>query len=423
MPKILLSCFSRREVQHIQYRLGTYYTFDAYRPEGKYRFDVGKKNEVDALCHLIHVKQKIQTSDLKFCRLYDLNSRAQWKDIEKVEDFLTEDHFPQSGILEMEFSIPDTPEAHAEKKKVVASELEQLDRAASMSKETARRVSLATLAFEFDGAGNYDSENGSDDGDGKKHTFDFAEAMSRTRKEYKLVSVLHADKSGMVRCADMADKPFNSRWDGGKTTIVCVLEDKEQKNQVHVTTPRGVNMYASVLIKWDSPFKTEIDISKTIQSEEFIKRETSAIQQARLHKFEAKRLSPIKQKTVPKRGGKGLRPVTPETFSGVKSVNFDLALRRSSGERMFKPWTGFVRSDPADFKIQRINLKAMSQHKDVGGVVSKRAAGSLGPASCVNYEIDLSMLVSMHTVPRYFTFQVKQGARMDIYVIPYELKK
>lgn len=424
MPKILLSCFTRREVEHVQHRLGTYYVFDSYRPEGKYRFDVGKKLDVDALCHLIGIKQKIHSSVFKFARLYELTSRANYQSVDKVENYLSGDNFPESGILELEYSIPDTAEAHAEKRMVVESELAQLERAVSVTRADQLPTTLSSLGFEY-GAG---ARAGDDDGDSEdehtKKAFDFKAAMNRTRTEYKLVSVLHADKAGIVKCTDMAEKPFNSYWDGGKTTIVCMLEDKDQKCRVQVVTPRGVNEYTSLLIHWDSPFKTTLDIGHVEEKEEGLvatalvasARPSSGLHLNRMKKFEEKKNSPAKQKTIPKKGGKGLRPVTPETFSNVKSLDFGLALRRSQGTRMHKPWTGFARTDPDDFRIQKVTLKAMSQHKDVGGVISKKVTGSLGPSSCVNYEFDLFMLVSMHTVPRFFTFQLTPAVDMHLYI-------
>ena len=83
---------------------------------------------------------------------------------------------------------------------------------------------------------------------------------------------------------------------------------------------------------------------------------------------------------------------------------------------MYRPWAGFVRNSPVDYKIQIVNLKAMSQHKDPGGIISKRLSGELGPSSCVNFEMDLSFLVSMHTVPRFFSFQLTSSVDMDLYV-------
>ena len=97
IPKMLLSCFDRREVEHIQFRLGTYYAFDSQRPEGKYRFDLGKRLDIDALCHLIDVKQKITGSHFMFAKLYDLRSRANPRPVEKVEDLLTGDNLAEVG--------------------------------------------------------------------------------------------------------------------------------------------------------------------------------------------------------------------------------------------------------------------------------------------------------------------------------------
>jgi len=415
MPKILLSCFNRREVEHVQYRLGSYYTFDSYRPEGKYRFDLGKQTEIDAMCHLIGIKQKISSSEFKFVRVYDLTSRVNSQSVENVENFLVEDNCPKSGILELDFHIPDTVEGLAEKKVFVEAELAQLERCRSVSKADQVSLSLAGLGFEYE-AGN-PNDHDSDDPDSNKKEFNFEEAMNRTRTEYKLVCVLHPDKAGIVRCSDMAEKPFNAHWDGGKTTIVVMLEEKDQTRRVQVMTPRGFHEHTSMLIHWGSPFKSTIDIGVEEKNEEVIKRESSVLHQARLKRFEEKKSSPLKQKTVPKKDGQGLRPVTPETFANVKSLDFGSALRRSQGQRMWKAWTGFTRSDPADFKVHQINLKAMSQNKNIGGVVSKRLKGSLGPASCVNYEIDLSMLVTMHTVPRYFSFQLSQSSsETNLYV-------
>ena len=430
MPKILLSHFKRREVEHVQHRLGTYYAFDSYRPEGKYRFALGKQLELDALLHLLTFQQKIPSSHVR-CKLSQLKTPTRFEIVDNVKDFVSADHCPTSGILELEFSIPDTPEAHAQKKTAIASELERLTRSASQT--FGEHTSLATLGFDM-GADSEHRHDSDDDSDNRKQ-FDFAAAMQRTRVAYKLVTVLHPDKAGLVRCADMGmgDKPFNFQWDGGKTTIVCMLEDVKEEKSVQVLTPRGTNEYASVLITWDTDFKTIIDIGHKEAAEEVTKRESSAVHDARLLKFEQRKNSPAKQKTVPKKGGKGLRPVTPETFSGVstlgwpscgdstmgwpssKSLDFRLALRRSQGERMYKPWTGFVRSHPDDFKVEHVNLPGMGRYKDVGGVVSKKLKGTLGPSSCANFEFDMSMLISMHTVPRYLSFQITQGAEMNLY--------
>ena len=415
MPKILLACFNRKEVEHLQYRLGTYYVFDAYRPEGRYRFDIGKKNELDALLHLIDLKQKIQTSLFRSCRLYALNSRIDCRSIDKVEDFLAGEALGKaSGILQLEFAIPQTQEAKAEKRAAVESELAQLE--SKQSPRSDHPLSLADLGFDFRADGGESDDDTASGGDDVNKEFDFEGMMNRTRTEYKLVTILHPDLAGVVQCTGMEEKPFNARWDGGKTTIVCTLEDVNQKCHVQVLTPRNTKLYTSVLIEWSSPFKTELDIGVVENKEEIIKHETSAIHQGRLKRFAAKANSPVKQKTVPKKGGKGLRPVAPETFCNVKSLDFGLALRRSHGERMYRPWAGFVRNSPADYKIQIVNLKAMSQHKDPGGIISKRLSGELGPSSCVNFEMDLSFLVSMHTVPRFFSFQLTSSVDMDLYV-------
>ena len=420
MPKMLLSCFNRREVERVQHRLGTYYVFDSYRPEGRYRFDLGKKNEIDALSRLIYTKQKIPDSLFKFVKLQELKSRTDWKPIEKVEVLLEGETLANpndAGILELEFSIPETAEANAHKKMFVQSEIAQLERSRSLSKSQNAMVSLATLGFEYDDGPESDSDKESDNDETKKSGFDFAALMNRTRAEYKIVSVLHPDMAGIVKCTDMNEKPFNSHWDGGKTTMVVKLEDHDQKCLVQILTPRGTNEYSSAEIRWNSPFKTIIDIGKPVEEikEEDIKRQSSAMHEARLKKFNERKNSPAKLKTVPKKGGKGLRPVEAETFPGVKSLDFTLALSRSKGYRMFKPWTGFVRSDPADFKIESVNMKSMTQHK-VGGVISKRLTGALGPSSCANYVVDLSMSVTMHTIPRYFSFLVKPSCEMNIYV-------
>jgi len=418
MPKILLSCFSQKEVEHIQHRLGTYYAFNSYRPEGKYRFDIGKRLEIDALMHLITIKQTIGGSGFKSCKLFDLKSRTRWTPVDKVEDLLEGSNMPDSGLLEFDFDIPDTEEAREGKKRCIQSEVEKLERTRSASRLD-QPMSLASLGFDYDAQDVFDDNDDCDDEQNKKG-FDYEGLLNRTRTEYKIVTVLHPEKEGLVRCPGMTDKHFNSKWDGGKTTIVCLLEDKEQTHRVQVMTPRGVNEYTTCIIGWNAPFKTTLDIGplKEAMNEQEKKSESSALHMARLKKFEGKMSCLLNEKTVPKKGGKGLRPVTPETFSNVKNLDFGLALSRSRGVRMYKAWTGFVRRDPEDFQIHPFFLKAMSQHKDVGGVVSKKVTGSLGPSSCINYEIDLSMLVSMHTVPRYFSFQVTplNGAHLNLYV-------
>jgi hypothetical protein len=418
MPKILLSCFNRKEVEHVQRRLGTYYVFDAYRPEGRYRFDIGKKNELDALLHLIDLKQKIKTSVFKFCRLYPLSSTqlvSDWQSIDRVEDFLAGEALDKaSGHLELEFSIPQTQEAKDAKRAAVESALAQLE--GQQSPRDDHPMSLADFGFDLRAGEEQDDGAGAGDDIGHNEEFDFDKMMNRTRTEYKLVTILHPEMAGVVQCSGMEGKPFNSRWDGGKTTIVCTLEEVDHKRLVQVLTPRGTNLYTSVLIEWNSPFKTELNIGKVEKKEDIIKRETSAIHQGRLKKFAARANSPVQQRTVPKKGGKGLKPVAPETFSGVKSLDFGQAIRRSHGVRMYRPWAGFVRNSPADFKTQHVNLKAMSQHKDPGGIISKKLIGELGPSSCVNFEMDLSFLVSMHTVPRFFSFQLTSAVEMELYV-------
>ena len=416
MPKILLSHFNRKEIQRVQHRLGTYHAFDPYRPEGKYRFDLGKKLDLDALLRLMSLQQKIPCSLFTYCKLSQTKNPTSFDIVNDLRNFVAGDNCPTSGILELEFSIPQTAEAIAQKKSAIASELNGLARAASQTIQ--EYTSLAALGFDL-GADSENEHDSDRDGENDKG-FDFAAAMSRTRKQYKLVTVLHPEKAGIVRsndvrCAELGDKPFNFKWDGGKTTIVCVLEDFRDEKFVQILTPRGTTEYASVLITWNSDFKTTVDIGTKDQEEAATKRESSAAHEARLRKFEQQKNSPAKQKTVPKKGGKGLRPVTPETFCGVKSLDFGLALRRSQGERMFKPWTGFVRSHPDDFKVEHVNLPGMGRYKDVGGVVSKRLKGILGPSSCVNFEFDMSMLVSMHTVPRYLSIQVTQGTEMNLY--------
>ena len=311
------------------------------------------------------------------------------------------------------FSVPRTQEAHTSKKMFVDAELAQLERSRSVSKDMSAVVSLATLGFDIDAM--RDGQSSSDSGEEEiDKSFDFDAMMNRTRAEYKLVTVLHPDLSGIVKCSDMNDKPFNSQWDGGKTSIVVMLEEKEQKRLVNVMTPRGEHVIMSKMIEWNTPFRTTLDIAKTEDvAEEVFQRAGSEMHQALLQKFANKRHSAIKH-TVPKKDGKGLRPMTPDTFCNVKSLNFDLALRRSKGVRMYKPWTGFVRSDPADFRIQHVHMHTTG-HKGATGI-SKRLTGSLLTSSCVNYEMDLSFLVNMHTVPRFFCFTVKEGREMDLYV-------
>jgi hypothetical protein len=45
---------------------------------------------------------------------------------------------------------------------------------------------------------------------------------------------------GLVRVEGMSDKPFNPKWDAGKTTLLIVLDGEGETRSVEVMTPRCV---------------------------------------------------------------------------------------------------------------------------------------------------------------------------------------
>jgi hypothetical protein len=69
LPKILLSCFRRPQVEALQARLGPLHVFDEARPAGRYTFDLAKHSDLAALRHLVLLRKRVPGTRLAPARL------------------------------------------------------------------------------------------------------------------------------------------------------------------------------------------------------------------------------------------------------------------------------------------------------------------------------------------------------------------
>lgn len=67
------------------------------------------------------------------------------------------------------------------------------------------------------------------------------------------------------------------------------------------------------------------------------------------------------------------------------------------GLRKWRPWLGFKRIAKEDFAVKRVVMKA--RQLGTSGL-QETVWGALGESSCLNYEIDLSAPIRVHTIPR-----------------------
>ncbi|KAJ1490728.1 hypothetical protein T484DRAFT_1883828 [Baffinella frigidus] len=220
------------------------------------------------------------------------------------------------------------------------------------------------------------------------------------RKEYKLVTIkTDAGKAGVIKIIDsnhdVSEKPFNARWDGGKTTILITLEDPQEKKKVLVYTPRGETLLKSVDIEWTTKLRSEIEIKSEKHRGSFDLSRIKTIHRLRSGKGGEERSSPRKTRAMSaEKAGSSL--------ANLKQIDFAETLRRSKGGKVWRPWATFERSDDSDFATERIRLLD-KRGRDTCTLRDTRS-GSIGPASCRNYIIDLEVPVLMHTIPRHFSF-------------------
>lgn len=76
-----------------------------------------------------------------------------------------------------------------------------------------------------------------------------ARTRKRTHFSVFLIFVTHQapeGRDGLVCVDGLEQKPFNTRWDAGKTTVLICLEYMEDTRKVKILTPRGRTVIAEV---------------------------------------------------------------------------------------------------------------------------------------------------------------------------------
>eukprot|EP00960_Hanusia_phi_P047950 758684-Hanusia_phi.AAC.10 len=252
IPVILLSCFNKPSVEILQRRLGPGLCQDSFRMFGNYEFDLSKTNDVKTLYSLFEIKQKISGSYFQNVKYAKLNENAQEA---SIDDYLTSQSRPENGFLRLRFSCSDEKKAQGGTKSLLSS---------SRKLDIKRKMKFHSFLQTLSKAKREETHQGAEldtKVEAEEVHFDFQAFMNRRPREYKLVVIL-AEKGlcGVVKAEGMVDKPFDSRFDGGKTVILLTLEDSQSRREVVITSPRGTRQYQKAAINWSSPPKTVLQV-------------------------------------------------------------------------------------------------------------------------------------------------------------------
>jgi len=267
------------------------------------------------------------------------------------------------------------------------------------------------------------------DGDTGCAVFDFTKAKRRMRPEFKLLVVMAPEgRDGLVRVPGMDDKPFNPRWDAGKTTLLILLESKDDTKAVSVLTPRGETQIAQHLIDVRSPKRTVLELPRPSKEGaeglfdlQARRRQSVTRRQSNTYELqnanEATQMSTAAHKithtaerspTGKYNLGKGRQKAPPRTPESYQPKKLD--------DRTWKPWRGFQRRRPEDFAIETIFIRPSGPLSGSIGTHLEKVKGFLEQASVKNFEFKLGVAMKTHTIPRHLTFSLIPGHDLEMFI-------
>jgi hypothetical protein len=359
LQRILLQSFSREEVEGLQRRLGPRELGDENRPAGRYRFDLAKNTDRQALNRLRELLRmrtfqgRAVAFQVQDCQLHNIQRRlvSSGVDLDRLVDgFLDKLRtFERAGVLVLRvyMQMEAANEQHFWRKSL-SQGVQQ--RRARVQRRAQREQGNATLeALPLERRRSYAARQGS--------VGSVAEADASLPGQ-------HAGEASAVVRGDDVDDAAGAGGYGGVAD--------ERPGSAETAEPKRLEL-------WPRPLGED-------EEQALVAEQQAAVAKARRRERTAAAARNI-----------------------ISAASLDDEVPGSLAQRnSLRPWITFRRSKRADHEVQNVQVAHSAlPGTGTGAGFNKLLRAKVSEAGCVNFAVDLSIPAQTHTIPRHLTFTLR----------------